>query len=113
MTRRDGVFPLYVAREFTTIERRDQLVERVLDATNRQCAQLRASVSVSGQPLWQFQVIYHIDKSSKSSKTAYLESNGKLLTKQIYTTPVERYRCGAESEGDRGSKFEDSVDFRS
>jgi hypothetical protein len=45
-TRRDSVFPFYVAREFTTIERRDQLVERVPDATNRQCAQLRASVLV-------------------------------------------------------------------
>jgi hypothetical protein len=30
-TRRDSVFLFYVAREFTTIERRDQLVERVPD----------------------------------------------------------------------------------
>jgi hypothetical protein len=46
MTRRDDIFPFYVVREFTTIERRDQLVERVTDATNSQCAQLRATVSV-------------------------------------------------------------------
>jgi hypothetical protein len=58
-TRRDSVFLFYVAREFTTIERRDQLVERVPDATNCQCAQLRATVPISGQPLWRFQVIYH------------------------------------------------------
>ena len=59
MTRRDGVFPFYVAREFTTIQRRDQLVERVPDATNRQRAQLRADVQISGQKSWKFRGIYH------------------------------------------------------
>ena len=39
-------FLAHTSREFTTIERHDQLVERVPDATNLQCAQLRATVPV-------------------------------------------------------------------
>ena len=43
----------------------------------------------------------------------FCPQNGVLLTERIYTISVERYRCGAECEGERNDKFEDSVDFRS
>ena len=42
-----------------------------------------------------------------------LRQNGELLSERIYTTPLERYRCGAEYEGGRKDKFDDSIDFRS
>src|SRR5207248_11326962 len=39
----------------------------------------------------------------------FCPQNGVLLTERIYTISVERYRCGAECEGERNDKFEDSV----
>ena len=76
---------------FTTFPADTPDGKRFLQETLSQCAQLRASVSVSGQNLWQFQVIYHLLKTRMERKE-YCSNLSQLNDKSDAQSDQEKQR---------------------
>jgi putative transposase len=81
-------------REFTIIERRNRLAERVSDATNRQCSCRRATAYIGGQTLLTWWVTYH------QSQYAY-EVYDQMEHQALGQSPREAFAQGMQLAGER------------